>query len=133
MVTITARGWSVHVGDTEVVFGRTLRPGEGEADLPRVWAGRGLGLRDEDVPAFVAALGEVMATSQFWHARGSGAGRGSEQIWSVPLTRNGFTYVTGPCGRWNNTAGHRPVETVSVALADVRGLRIRLAAHLHTG
>ncbi|MEV8611534.1 hypothetical protein AB0383_27020 [Amycolatopsis sp. NPDC051373] len=65
--------------------------------------------------------------------RGSGAGCGSGQIWSVPLTRNGFTYVTGPCGRWNNTAGHRPAETFSVALADVRGLRIRLAAHLHTG
>ncbi|WP_326565429.1 hypothetical protein VSH64_26645 [Amycolatopsis rhabdoformis] len=131
MLRITVGGWSVLVGEAEVVFGRVLRPGEGEPELPRVWAGRGLGLRDEDVPPFVGALGEVMGTPQFWQARG--AGRGSEQIWSVPLTRNGFTYVTGPCGRWNNTVGHRPTETFAVALADVRGLRIRLAAHLHTG
>ncbi|QRP47682.1 hypothetical protein [Amycolatopsis sp. FDAARGOS 1241] len=46
------------------------------------------------------------------------------------MTRNGFTYVAGP---WNNAAGHRPAETFGVAPADVRGLRIRLAAHLHLG
>ncbi|MFI5611132.1 hypothetical protein [Amycolatopsis sp. NPDC051903] len=82
---------------------------------------------------FVTTLGEVVKTVQFSHSRGSGAGRGSEQIWSVPVTRNGFTYVAGPCGRWNNTAGHCLAETFGVALADVRGLRIRPAAHLHLG
>ncbi|WP_329066233.1 hypothetical protein [Amycolatopsis sp. NBC_01480] len=129
------RHWAPEVGDAEVAFACPSLPGAPADALPRVWPGRGLGLPETDVPGLVTALGTVMATPQFWRARRSGAGRGSEQIWSVPHTdpADGFLYVVGPCGRWNNTAGYRPVHSFAIPLGDVGGLRSRLAAHLHTG
>ncbi|WP_432855116.1 hypothetical protein ACQPXB_21695 [Amycolatopsis sp. CA-161197] len=100
--------------------------------LPRVWDGRGLGLPERDVAGFTAALGEIMKTPLFWRSY-RGAGRGAARTWAEPHTdpEDGFVYVSGPCGDASDLVGYRPVNTFTIALADVRGLRIRLAAHLH--
>ncbi len=89
---------------------------------------RGLALREENLPGFAKALGEVMKLPTYWTARAR-AGRpalGGEPAWSEPRPdpAGGFVHVDGPC--------HAPSGgSFTVDLADVRALRVRIAAYLH--
>ncbi|WIY06668.1 hypothetical protein QRX60_23500 [Amycolatopsis mongoliensis] len=114
----------MQLDDTDAVF--TCAPSVEDHTaarvLPRVWPGRGLGLPKQDIPGFVAALGEVMKTRRYWQERQAKGTRADPD--------DGFGYVSGPCSRWENTAGYRPVYSFSAPLPDVRGLRIRFSAYL---
>jgi hypothetical protein len=104
--------------------------------LPRVWAGRGLGVHEDELAGFTSGLAEVMKTPPYWSAqarrRGEAANREHTEPWSVPRRDDddGFVYTTGPTGRPGGDAGYRPATVFSLALTDVRSLRIRLAAYL---
>jgi hypothetical protein len=131
------RRWTVQVSEDHATFSGA--PGVEDhiaaQALPRVWAGRGLGLANTDLQGFAAALGEVMKTHLYQSARhrhGTHAGRGSAEVWSVPRRDDddGFVYFSGPCGEGNGQVGYRPAATFTIWLPDVRGLRIRPAAYL---
>ncbi|WP_410671581.1 hypothetical protein [Amycolatopsis sp. cmx-4-68] len=124
--------WTIRTSGDEVTF--THVPAErGSGGGPRVWSGRGLGLREGDLPAFGKALGEVMKLPAYWRARARSAR--PEADWSPPRRDpgDGFVYVTGPCRLARDHAGYEPVASFTLELADVRGLRVRIAAHLHLG
>ncbi|MEV0066229.1 hypothetical protein [Amycolatopsis sp. NPDC050768] len=72
-----------------------------------------------------------MKTPLFWRAY-RGTARGPEQLWAEPHRddEDGFVYLSGPCGETSEVVGYRPVYSFTIALADLRGLRIRLAAYL---
>jgi hypothetical protein len=122
--------WTIRTSGDEVTFTHVRRE-PGRDGGPRVWSGRGLGLREGDLPAFGKALGEVMKLPAYWRARVRPAGAGSG--WSEPRhdPGDGFVYVTGPCRLARDHAGYEPVESFTLDLADVRDLRVRIAAHLH--
>jgi len=103
--------------------------------LPRVWAGRGLGLPEAELPGFTSALAEVMKTQPYWltqaQLRESAPEAGRPDAWSIPRRDDDeFVYVTGPAGIAGGDAGYRPATVFSLALTDIRGLRIRLTAYL---
>lgn len=124
--------WTVRVDRTEADFSCAplVEDHTAARALPRVWAGRGLGVPDVDVPGLVAALGEVMKTPAYWRSR---APVGPAMSWSRPWQdpEDGFVYLSGPCGQAAGAAGYRPVYSFSVELAAVRDLRIRLTAYHH--
>jgi hypothetical protein len=130
--------WTVEVSEEGATFSGAPRVEDHTAAraLPRVWAGRGLGLPDDEVPGLASALREVMNTHAYWTARhrhgGTQEGRGGADDWSVPRRDDddGFVYITGPCGHWNGDAGYRPAAAFTLWLPDVRGLRIRLVGYL---
>jgi hypothetical protein len=130
--------WTVEVSGEGATFSGAPRVEDHTAAcaLPRVWAGRGLGLPDDEVPGIASALKEVMKTHAYWTARhrhrGTQAGCGGADDWSVPRRddNDGFVYITGPCGRWTGDVGYRPAAAFTLWLPTVRGLRIRLMAYL---
>ncbi|MEU4251421.1 hypothetical protein AB0F15_28805 [Amycolatopsis sp. NPDC026612] len=116
---------------THVAAGRDRDP----AATPRVWGGRGLALPEEDLPAFAKALGEVMKLPTYWTARAR-AGRltlDGDPAWSEPRhdPQDGFVYVSGPCDPRHAEPGYRPAGSFTLDLADIRALRVRIAAYLH--
>ncbi|WP_284748227.1 hypothetical protein [Amycolatopsis sp. RTGN1] len=123
--------WTARVGGAEAIFSCAplVEDHTAARALPRVWAGRGLGVPAQDLPGLVAALGEVMKTPLYWRSRQPVA---DAPVWSAPRPDpdDGFVYVAGPCGRLDDTVGYRPVYTFTIALTDMRDLRIRLTAHL---
>jgi hypothetical protein len=129
--------WTVQVCEDEATFSGAPEVEDHTAvqALPRVWAGRGLGLAKDDLHGFTAALAEVMKTHLYqsaWGRHGMRAGGGRGEVWSIPRRDDddGFVYVSGPCGKWSGQVGYRPAATFTMWLPDVRGLRIRLAAYL---
>ncbi|MEV6902760.1 hypothetical protein [Amycolatopsis sp. NPDC051372] len=132
-VTADMRRWTVRLCEDVAVFACTplVEDHTAARALPRSWDGRGLGLPEHDVAGFAAALGEIMKTPLFWRAY-RGAARGPEQLWAEPHRddEDGFVYLSGPCGETSEVVGYRPVYSFTLALADLRGLRIRLAAYL---
>ncbi|MFI5611575.1 hypothetical protein [Amycolatopsis sp. NPDC051903] len=128
-----AKRWTIRLREDVAAFSCTPPAADHAVAqaLPRVWNGRGLGLPAHEVPTFAAALGEIMKQPVFWRAY-SGAGRCRAQRWAEPHVdpEDGFVYVSGPCRDSAETVGYRPVESFTIALANVRGLRIRMAAHL---
>jgi hypothetical protein len=66
--------WTVRVDGTEAVFSCAplVEDHTAARALPRVWAGRGLGVPDVDVPGLVAALSEVMKTPAYWRVPPAG-------------------------------------------------------------
>ncbi len=130
--------WTVRVDGTEAVFSCAplVEDHTAARALPRVWAGRGLGVPDVDLPGLVAALGEVMKTPAYWRSRPPGSHRpGIVPEWSPPRRdpEDGFVYLNGPCGHDTGGAGYRPAYTFTIALSSVRALRIRLTAYQHAG
>jgi hypothetical protein len=128
--------WTVQVDPAEAIFSCAplVEDHTAARALPRVWAGRGLGVADEDAAGLVAALGEVMKTPFYWQARSPARHRpGVGRVWSLPRRdpEDGFVYLSGPCGQNDGTAGYRPVYTFTIALPAVRDLRIRLTAYRH--
>jgi hypothetical protein len=136
--TAAMQRWTVELTETDALFSYAALA-EGQVTpvaLPRVWPGRGLGLPAHELAGFVAALVEIMKTPRFWHAwhlLGSRASRGGELVWAMAFydPDDEFVYVGGPCGRRDDSVDYHAVHTFSVALADVRALRIRLTAYLH--
>ncbi|WP_326837444.1 hypothetical protein VSH64_21565 [Amycolatopsis rhabdoformis] len=142
-VTADMRRWTVRLVDTIAVFACTplIEDHTAARALPRAWDGRGLGLPPHEVAGFTAALGEVMKTPLFWRAYRGGApapdldrnhtGRRPVRTWAEPHTddEDGFVYLAGPCGEPSGVVGYRPVYSFTLALADLRDLRIRLAAY----
>jgi hypothetical protein len=130
----TFRRWTVEVSQETASFrcAPTVEDHTAVRALPRIWAGRGLGLPEYELAGFAAALAEVMKTHAYWAARARRDGRGIAEHWTVPRRDDddGFVYVTGPADRRNSDAGYRPASVFTLELADVRGLRIRLAAYL---
>ncbi|HWD03275.1 MAG TPA: hypothetical protein VG674_12570 [Amycolatopsis sp.] len=132
-VSADLRRWTIQLRENVAIF--TCTPSVEEhataRSMPRVWDGRGLGLPESDVAGFAAALGEIMKTPLFWRAY-RGAGRRPAQRWAQPHRddEDGFVYLNGPCGKASDVVGYRPVCRFTIDLVDVRGLRIRLAAHL---
>jgi hypothetical protein len=130
--------WTVRVDVTEAVFSCAplVEDHTAARALPRVWAGRGLGVPDVDLSGLIASLGEVMKTPAYWRSRPSGGHRpGAAATWSQPRrdAEEEFVYLTGPCGHDTGTAGYRPDYSFSIDLASVRELRIRLTAYRHAG
>ncbi|QYN26447.1 hypothetical protein K1T34_42350 [Amycolatopsis sp. DSM 110486] len=125
--------WAVTMTAEDAIFTCAAGDDSEAWSLPRVWPGRGLGLPSAEVPAFTAAVGEVMKTPLYWRARFARPERAHAQAWAAPKVdaEDDFTYVSGPCGRDDQAVGYQPVARVVIALADLRGLRVRLAAHLH--
>ncbi|KDN19163.1 hypothetical protein [Amycolatopsis rifamycinica] len=119
--------WTIRTSGDQATF--TYVPAGGDPVAPPVRGGRGLALREADLPGFAKALGEVMKLPTYWTARAR-AGRLSldgDPAWSEPRLdpADGFVHVAGPCD---------PPEaggSFTVALADVRALRVRIAAYLH--
>jgi len=123
--------WAVEIQGHEVIF-RFSPPAENltaSGELPRVWPGRGLGVLDSSLPGLQAALGEVMKAPAYWRGRMvNRPGPG----WGVPRrdAEDGFVYLTGPAGRPGPAAGYQAVSCFTVAVADVRDLRIRVSGYL---
>jgi hypothetical protein len=124
--------WTIRTAGHEVTFvpapaGRGRRP----PAAPRVWAGRGLALHEDDLPPFAKALGEVMKLPAYWSARAGATSRAADDEAAWPAPRHdpgdGFVHFTGPCGR----PGSLPAGSFVLDLADVRVLRIRVSAYLH--
>ncbi|MFB9689029.1 hypothetical protein [Amycolatopsis plumensis] len=114
--------WTIRTSGDQATF--THVPG---SPAPRVMGGRGLALHEEDLPGFAKALGEVMKLPTYWTARAR-AGRltlDGEPAWSEPRRgpADGFVHVDGPC--------HGSGGSFTVGLADIRALRVRIAAYLH--
>jgi hypothetical protein len=133
------RPWTVEVSREDATFNGVSHIDDHTAvrGLPRVWPGHGLGLHEGDLAGFTAALAEVMKTPAYWQARsrhGAGGltGRGGAEDWSVPHrdADDDFVYLLGPGEYRAAEIGFRPAATFTVALPDVRGLRIRLTAYL---
>ncbi|SFW87509.1 hypothetical protein [Amycolatopsis australiensis] len=121
---VARKTWTRRYTDGAVVFGRSARPPE---RAPRVWSGRGLGLPESELPEFAAQLKRVMKHEAYWRARGD-----ARQRWSPGRydDEDGFVYFAGPCTQRDPWPGYRPTSEFTVALPHVRGLRIRVAAHL---
>ncbi|MEA5366720.1 hypothetical protein VA596_44815 [Amycolatopsis sp., V23-08] len=123
--------WTVRIDGAEAVFSCAplVEDHTAARALPRVWAGRGLGVADVDLPGLIAALGEVMKTPAYWHGRTPGTGA----AWSEPRRdpEDGFVYLSGPCGDDTGGAGYRPVYSFAIGVATLRDLRIRLTAYHH--
>ncbi|MGW4528257.1 hypothetical protein [Amycolatopsis sp. NPDC004378] len=123
--------WTAEIRAAEVIF-RFSPPTEdltAASELPRVWPGRGLGALDASLPGLCATLGEVMKVPAYWRGREPG---GRFPVWGAPHRdgEDGFVYFAGPAGHAGPTAGYRAVPCFSVAMPDVRDLRIRVAAYL---
>ncbi|WP_410645550.1 hypothetical protein [Amycolatopsis sp. lyj-346] len=119
--------WTIRTSGEQATF--THVPAGRPPGTPRV-AG-GLALREEDLPGFAKALGEVMKLPTYWTARAR-AGRltlDGEPVWSEPRydPEDGFVHVWGPC----DPPEPEPGGSFTVALADIRALRVRIAAYLH--
>jgi hypothetical protein len=136
--TQAMRGWVAEVSGDAATFTVPAQRHEGEPAgrwLPRVWHGRGLGLREDHLPGFRAAVAEVMSRPQYWReywrARmfpvGERAGDWSPVRYDPD---DDFTYIAGPCGRYRNEPGYRPTPNVEIPLRDLRGLRIRISSYL---
>ncbi|WP_410626728.1 hypothetical protein [Amycolatopsis sp. cmx-8-4] len=130
--------WTVRTEGTEAVFSCAplVEDHTAARALPRVWAGRGLGVSDVDLSGLIASLGEVMKTPAYWWSRTPGSHHPeAATTWSRPRQDHddGFVYLTGPCGRETGQPGYRPVVSFSIELASVRDLRIRLTAYRHAG
>ena len=124
--------WTIHTAGHEVTFvpapaGRDRRP----PAVPRVQAGRGLALHEDDLPPFAKALGEVMKLPAYWSARARVPSHtaGGEAAWPAPRhdPGDGFVHFTGPC----RLPESFPAGSFALDLADVRVLRIRVSAYLH--
>ncbi|SFW79219.1 hypothetical protein [Amycolatopsis australiensis] len=107
--------WTIRTSGDEVTFVPVTA---------RVRTGGGLALHEDDVPGFAKALGEVMKLPAYWHARARSTSR--EPVWSAPRHDEGFVRVAGPC----RPEADRPGRSFTFALADVRELRVRIAAYL---
>lgn len=132
------RRWTVEVSEDVAIFSGAPQVEDHTAarGLPRVWPGFGLGLPEDELTGFLAALAEVMKTHAYWHARSSRpAGPDETDGWSVPRLddEDGFVYLNGPAGKRNGRAGFSPASVFTLELADIRGLRIRLTAYLKSG
>lgn len=133
VLSADAQRWTIRLHEDVTVF--TCTPPAGAhavaQSLPRVWDGRGLGLPAHEVPTFATALGAVMKQPVFWRAYRR-ADQRHAQPWAEPHVDpdDGFVYVCGPCRDSSENVGYRPVNSFTIALANVRALRIRMAAHL---
>ncbi|WP_326954091.1 hypothetical protein [Amycolatopsis sp. NBC_01286] len=130
--------WTVRTEGTEAVFSCAplVEDHTAARALPRVWAGRGLGVSDVDLSGLIAALGEVMKTPAYWWSRPPGSHHPEATMtWSQPRRDHddGFVYLTGPCGYDTVEAGCRPVVSFSIELASVRDLRIHTWTITRTG
>jgi hypothetical protein len=124
--------WIIRTAGHDVTFvpapgGRDRRP----PAEPRVWAGRGLALHEDDLPPFAKALGKVMKLPAYWsaRARATPGTDGGEAAWPEPRRDpgDGFVHFTGPC----RLPESLPAGSFVLDLADVRVLRIRVSAYLH--
>ncbi|WP_344854680.1 hypothetical protein [Amycolatopsis ultiminotia] len=135
--TAAMRRWSVSIETGVAVFGcaPSIEDHTAARVLPRMWPGRGLGVTGTELSGLLASIAEVMKTPCYWIARREVSGAWDAQPWEPARADpdDDFVYVPGPCGRIDGSAGYRPVYHLPVALADLRGLRIRLGAHLRTG
>lgn len=104
--------------------------------LPRVWPGRGLAVPEAAVAGLLAAVTAVTAADGVRRRAHGAPGAvtatrgGAAQTWARPRTdpRDRYVYVEGPVGRWSGGPGYQPTRMVTIALADLPGLRRRLAA-----
>ncbi|GHG12448.1 MULTISPECIES: hypothetical protein [Amycolatopsis] len=113
--------WTIRTSGDQATF----TPARHDPGAPQV--PQRLVLREEDLPGFAKALGEVMKLPTYWTARAR-AGRltlDGEPAWSEPRRgpADGFVHVDGPC--------HGSGGSFTVGLADIRALRVRIAAYLH--
>ena len=126
--------WTRRYEGGAVTFGCRERTYE---RAPRVWGGRGLGLPEDELPAFAAQLRRVMKHEAYWLARAECPDRraGDATRWSPGRydDEDGFVYFAGPCTHGDPWPGYRPARSFTVALPQVRGLRIRVAAYLAAG
>ncbi|WP_410588245.1 hypothetical protein [Amycolatopsis sp. lyj-23] len=121
--------WTIRTSGDQATF--THVAAVRDAGTPRRRSEPGLTLREEDLPGFAKALGEVMKLPTYWTARAR-AGRltlDGDSAWSEPRhdPEDGFVHVAGPC----DPPRPEPGGSFTVELADVRGLRVRIAAYLH--
>jgi hypothetical protein len=140
MIIVSGRAmqrWTVRLSGDDAMFSGApgVEDHTAAQALPRVWAGRGLGLAETDLPGFAAAVAEVMKTHLYQASRyrhRTLTGRGGAEAWSVPYRDDddGFVYFGGPCGTPGGQVGYRPAATFTIWLPEARGLRIRLAAYL---
>ncbi|WP_410571244.1 hypothetical protein [Amycolatopsis sp. cmx-4-61] len=119
--------WTIRTAGDRATFTHV----SADPGTPRTRSEPGLVLREADLPAFAKALGEVMKLPTYWTARAR-AGRpvlDGDPGWSEPRhdPEDGFVHVSGPC----DPPRPEPGGSFTVDLADVRGLRVRIAAYLH--
>lgn len=123
--------WTRRYAGGAVTFRCPARTGD---RTPRVWSDRGLGLPEDELPAFAAQLRRVMKHEAYWVARAVCADRraGDASRWSPARydDEDGFVYFAGPCAHGDRWPGYRPATEFTIALPHVRGLRIRIAAYL---
>ncbi|HEY3464216.1 MAG TPA: hypothetical protein VGL47_03740 [Amycolatopsis sp.] len=123
--------WTRRYAGGAVTFRCPARTGD---RTPRVWSDRGLGLPEDELPAFAAQLRRVMKHEAYWVARAACADRraGDASRWSPARydDEDGFVYFAGPCAHGDRWPGYRPATEFTIALPHVRGLRIRIAAYL---
>jgi hypothetical protein len=127
--------WTITQASDAVTFHWTSGRSRTEAcDLPRVWDGRGLAVPAADLPGFAEALQEVLKLPMVPRARAGSHDRetGDSFAWSRVHhdPEDDFLYITGPCGPRSSTPGYRPTATFAIALPQVPGLRLRIAAYL---
>ncbi|GLY38559.1 hypothetical protein Amsp01_045830 [Amycolatopsis sp. NBRC 101858] len=131
---LATQSWTRCYAGGAITFGC---PGRTYERAPRVWGGRGLGLPEDELPAFAAQLKRVMKHEAYWLARADCPDRraGDAARWSPGRydDEDGFVYFAGPCTHGDPWPGYRPTEEFTLTLPHVRGLRIRVAAYLAAG
>ncbi|PKV97596.1 hypothetical protein ATK30_8582 [Amycolatopsis echigonensis] len=132
--TAAMRRWTVSVDGGLALFrcAPWLEDHTADRVLPRLWPGRGFGVSDTDAPGLAAAVAETMKAPAYWTASHRVGRRWQDQPWAPPRLDpdDRFLYLAGPCGKPDDTAGYRPAYHLPIALPDLRGLPIRLTAHL---
>lgn len=135
--TPAMRPWTVSIAGDTATFSAVSSVDDHTADaaLPRVWGGRGLGVHRVDLHGLHASLVQTMKHPAYWAARarqGLSTGRGTAEAWAAPHhdVDDDFVYFTGPCGVPGGEVGYRSTAVFTIDLVDLRGLRVRLTAHL---
>lgn len=127
--TVSMRQWNVEVSSKSATFFAPASHDEEGRPLLRVWPGHGFDIAESQLPGLYAAIVEVMKKSAYWNFRATVSS--DRQMWSVPESDEifGMVALRGPAGAGPDV-DYRTATALTVDHATLRGLRIRLRAHL---
>lgn len=127
--TVSMRQWKVEVSSKSSTFFAPAAHDESGRRLLRVWPGHGFDIAESQLPGLYASIVEVMKKSAYWNFRATVSS--DRQMWSVPEADETFGMVAlrGPAGAGPDV-DYRTATALIVEHATLRGLRIRLRAHL---
>lgn len=127
---LVTRHWSFDTHHMGVRFLAPTLPDEEERPLLRVRSRYGFGVAQEQLDGLYDAVVAAMKTRAYWTSNSNH--EIGYQPWSSTRPDPGGTlvYFLGPACNGPAENGYRPTDVLDVAYSDLRGLRLRIAAHL---